>query len=410
MGYFGNRVAVTILAAWSLAGCAAAYDPEGFWNSATFWKEGQASDQSLAAFAKGDTQGAEQFAADALRRNPKDPYALLALAQVYQATGRPELSRQYYESIAALKPQGNVISPTGQTTTLQEVAEANLAQMRARDAAARKLPAPMPSPGDVGPAAGRFIILRRLLQEALVTQEEYDTRRAANLGVLLPYSAPPPAAGLDRAIPAADQIVERLRALARGLETRAISPREHAAERGVILEALMPAVPKAAASAPPPVRDMIAAAAAVGRIERLAAAQLITAEEAAKEREAVDKAFLAANPPPKPAPVLGAGPQSLVPDGFKAAAPAASGGALGIGVHLASLRSEDQAVREWAALVKRYPAELRGLKPTVTRVDLGPKGIFFRLIGGPVASQAEAKKICGALKKARQFCDQATIG
>jgi cell division septation protein DedD len=47
---------------------------------------------------------------------------------------------------------------------------------------------------------------------------------------------------------------------------------------------------------------------------------------------------------------------------------------------------------------------LNGLKPTVSEVDLGSKGVFRRLRAGPFESRAAAHSTCQALQAANQKC------
>ena len=96
------------------------------------------------------------------------------------------------------------------------------------------VPAPGAAAPMTGPAIGkfaggdanaisRFATIRALRDQGLITQQEFNARRRANLGALLPLSAPPPSAGLDRPVPSTEQITGRLRAIGRALEMRAIS-------------------------------------------------------------------------------------------------------------------------------------------------------------------------------------------
>jgi cell division septation protein DedD len=47
---------------------------------------------------------------------------------------------------------------------------------------------------------------------------------------------------------------------------------------------------------------------------------------------------------------------------------------------------------------------LNGLKPTVSEVDLGPKGVFRRLRAGPFENRAAAHNTCQALQAVNQKC------
>ena len=68
-------------------------------------------------------------------------------------------------------------------------------------------------------------------------------------------------------------------------------------------------------------------------------------------------------------------------------------------------------MKGWTQLRRAHQSLLGNLQPEVSRVNLGAgKGVFFRLIAGPLASQAEADRICRELKAKRQFCDTAFMG
>jgi len=100
----------------------------------------------------------------------------------------------------------------------------------------------------------------------------------------------------------------------------------------------------------------------------------------------------AAAPPGKPAP-----PQAAPP---KTAATGAGGARLQLG----SVRSEDAARQDWER-IKRKNADLLGtLSATPIRADLGEKGIYYRILTGPVADQAAAERICGELKQRSVGC------
>jgi len=100
----------------------------------------------------------------------------------------------------------------------------------------------------------------------------------------------------------------------------------------------------------------------------------------------------AAAPPGKPAP-----PQAAPP---KTAATGAGGARLQLG----SVRSEDAARQDWER-IRRKNADLLGtLSATPIRADLGEKGIYYRILTGPVADQAAAERICGELKQRSVGC------
>lgn len=72
-------------------------------------------------------------------------------------------------------------------------------------------------------------------------------------------------------------------------------------------------------------------------------------------------------------------------------------------VQLGAVRSEEAAKAEWSRLQARYRAQLGGLSPSIQRVDLGARGIYWRVRGGPVSADA-GKKICETLSKSQQNC------
>lgn len=135
--------------------------------------------------------------------------------------------------------------------------------------------------------ATRFQTLRVLLDEGLITRDEYNTRRGANLGALLRYSLVPSARDLTRAAPPPQTLVMRLRYLAGAYAEHSISASEQAAERAVILDGLMPAQVTRRADPPPPIADEMQMGAEIGRIERFRVANVITDTEAAKEKAKV---------------------------------------------------------------------------------------------------------------------------
>ena len=95
-----------------------------------------------------------------------------------------------------------------------------------------------------------------------------------------------------------------------------------------------------------------------------------------------------------------AAPQPAKP----AAAPAAAaGGSGGWRVQLASVRSEGEAAAEWRRLAGRHPDALGGLSMQVAKVDLGEKGIFYR-VQGAGADEARAKSACAQLRAQNVGC------
>ncbi len=74
-------------------------------------------------------------------------------------------------------------------------------------------------------------------------------------------------------------------------------------------------------------------------------------------------------------------------------------------IQLAALReANDKAVMSTWSRLSRKHMQLTGLKPIVSEVDLGPKGVFRRLRAGPFESPEAARTACQALQAANQKC------
>jgi len=74
------------------------------------------------------------------------------------------------------------------------------------------------------------------------------------------------------------------------------------------------------------------------------------------------------------------------------------------GLHLASYKDQAHAEEGWKILMNGNRDQLEGLRPIIRRVDLGSKGIFYRLHAGPVDSQSQATKICSTLSQRGVYC------
>lgn len=445
------RIAAVVLALTGMSGCAAIQDSAvlqpDFWTIKASPQNNKA-ELGLAELAKGNNVEAQGHFESALKANPTDVHALYGLAVLYQNTGQPARARQLYDSILMLQPRPTeelLVWADKQTHPIVDLAGVNIHLLESgstvavpgapmpstsmgaapQSAMAAPMPPmpmasvqPQPSFGGMAPAkptqpqplfadadlniVARFQTLRSLLDQGLITQDEFLVRRKLNAGALLPMSYPSPASGLDRPVPAAEQISARLRAIGRALEMRALSPAQHTSERTMILDALMPATLTTRANPARPPKGLMEAADFVRRLEMLNAADLITTDEYAKERASIEGAMQPNVP--KAASVSGGMPKNLADQdksalsGFQPA------------LHLASYRQKKAAERGWAALSKRFGAILGGLEHRIERVDLGgSKGVFYRLKAGPMPSNDAAKDACRKLKAARQYCDPSTI-
>lgn len=355
---------------------------------------------ALDALARGDYRGAETQAAEAVRLHPNDPYALIALALTYEVTGRPLQARDYYKIVEALNPDGTVVLNDGIERRLIDVARVRLTALST------------PAPGPRGPmvttvqawdaVANRFLTLRRLVQAGLATESEYAERRRANAGALLPYSEAPAALGLDQPPPPYETVVQRMQAINKALEDRAISPRDHAVERVAILDGLLPLSPRERVAGTPGL-DPLVAPSYLAHVQKLRAADLISADEAARERAAAERiAGPSGVPGAQGSPGKSVSGKSVSPAAAKAPPKAVAAGGKH-GVHLASFASEAKAREGWEQLRKKFP-DLAGLQPHIVRADLGAKGVFFRLSAGPLASAKAAGEVCAKLKAGGQYC------
>lgn len=87
----------------------------------------------------------------------------------------------------------------------------------------------------------------------------------------------------------------------------------------------------------------------------------------------------------------------------QAAAIAPAAGTSGRVIQLGAVRTRESASAEWTRLQAKYRAQLGGLSPEIQQVDLGARGIYWRIRGGSV-SEAQGKQICDTLKAAGQSC------
>jgi len=116
---------------------------------------------------------------------------------------------------------------------------------------------------------------------------------------------------------------------------------------------------------------------------------------------------IAAAPPAAPAapPAVIAQPSPAVitpPVATNVPTPTVSGP--GYRLQLGAVRSEEAAKQEWQRLQRAQPDILGKLTLATARVDLGEKGIFYRIQAGPIADEAAAAQSCTALKSRNVGC------
>jgi tetratricopeptide (TPR) repeat protein len=431
---------------------------DSFWAGSPF-QENNSAELGIAEMAKGNYITAEANFKQALKVNPRDVDALLGAGILYQNTGQLTKAREMYEAVLALRPDESkqfVVWSSITTKPASQIASVNLSllesggvtpamasgqgpgapgqpamgaapvsgapagsAMLGRTAPATA-PGPMASAAPIGADSGaravaayagedanvmsRFTTLKALRDQGLITADEYARRRQTNIGALLPLTSPPPAAGLSRSVPTSEQIAGRLRAIGRALEMRAISVGQHSAERNMILDALMPAAPVVVDNPAVPPKGLMEAADSVRRLEKLKDDGYISGDEYARERQAIELSMRPSQPPPMAAnampakPVTPGEPAKLEKDAAKPAGPQPA-------VHLASYRSMAQAERGWTQIKRAHSAIIGSLKHEVSKVNLGSKGVYYRLKVGPFKDSAAAKDACTKLKRRRQFCE-----
>ncbi len=111
-------------------------------------------------------------------------------------------------------------------------------------------------------------------------------------------------------------------------------------------------------------------------------------------------------PPPEPiSGEAGAAPVAAAPQAApKVAVPASTETAAGtVQVRLGSLRSPEAAREEWQRL-KRANGDLLGsLRANAVSIDLGEKGIYYRIMAGPL-DEAAAERLCNEMKRRNHGC------
>ncbi len=370
---FSRKSAITILCSATafglISGCAVFdkkdSDEPSNWVVRQFEKDGAENAQlATVAYSQGNFKQAEEYFLASLKENPRNPQALLVGALTYEQTGRPNRARQYYEDLILINgnetsilgtsnnvPEKmsdiarkrlrlinvrqselvveddhgakifNISKENGQQQTRSAI-EAALIAREQNNALANQKPSTQEEIAAVQKlfnaqeqnVIARFLILKELAEKDLITKEEFLTRRMTNVGGLLPLTHQAPGTGIDRSVPSADLIIERINVLKDAVEARAITPREFSAERDLIIEALLPPNPRTRMQPKAPSKDILGAAQDIRKLEVLYDLNLITAKEKEKEQKAIEN-YLGLNktsapavkeapkaPEPKPAP------------------------------------------------------------------------------------------------------------
>jgi len=137
---------------------------------------------------------------------------------------------------------------------------------------------------------------------------------------------------------------------------------------------------------------------------------------AAPPQQAMAPPQAALPPPPAAAPPLPSAPPAAAPPAAapppavasipRAPAPAAPPAAAGASyrLQLGAVRSAAAAQQEWDRLKRTEGDVLGRLTAEARRIDLGQRGIFYRIMTGPVGSEQAAAHICDELKRRKVGC------
>lgn len=297
-------------------------------------KGAREADLAVVAYTQGHFDEADDHVRESLHDNKRNAQALLVGALLSEKTNRPNRARQFYEEI--LLYNGNEVSVLGATTNkaekITDIARKRLRQLNLkqnklivedaqgnkvfnmgaqasaqnnttvikRTLVARQKQAPVKSTTkDVDAlfsdaeknTIARFIILKELAENDLITKEEFLRARQTNIGGLLPLTQIPPSSQVVKPVPTASIIIDRINALKSALEDREITTKEFTAERNLIVEAVLPPRPVERLKRKAPARDIITAAKDLRKLEVIYDLNLITSNEKAKERAAIEESL-----------------------------------------------------------------------------------------------------------------------
>ena len=295
------------------------------------------ANMAVIAYTNGNFADADRYVQASLDDNKQNAQALLVGALIAERSDSPNKARQYYEEI--IKYNGNDISVLGTTGSepqkITDIASKRLRQLNlsqnqliiednfgnkvfnlsnkasatnATTAMEEALFVRLQKNGEKTSAQAeadrnaievlfsdeekntisRFIILKELAENDLITKEEFLRARQSNIGGLLPLTQTPASAQVVKPVPTASIIVDRINVLKSAVEDRAITPREYSAERNLIVEAVLPPYPTERLKKKTPAKDIISAAKDLRKLEVIYDLGLITTSEKTKEQKAIE--------------------------------------------------------------------------------------------------------------------------
>jgi hypothetical protein len=73
-------------------------------------------------------------------------------------------------------------------------------------------------------------------------------------------------------------------------------------------------------------------------------------------------------------------------------------------LQVGAVRSAEAAQQEWARLKRQEPDLLGKLEMTPSRSDQGARGVFYRIVAGPISDEGAAQRTCDTLKQRKVGC------
>lgn len=131
-------------------------------------------------------------------------------------------------------------------------------------------------------------------------------------------------------------------------------------------------------------------------------------EETASLPDAIAEVAPGFNPEPVPESAEPLPAESTPPAAPAPSAPAETVTAVappgGYRIQLASVRTESEATSEWLRLRRRHADLLGPLEPDISRVELGDRGIWYRVRSAAFGDETKAKAVCSALRDRKVDC------
>lgn len=401
-------------------------------------------DEGRAALDAGDIAAAALAFEAALAANPDSVEALVLLGLIREQQARPGHAAALYRralDVAELRrTTAAMTSPVpaiaGARTGAAPAERGLPAWVKLADLAAQRLAAMSPAaPPPVDPSdslAGRLAVLDALLDAGYIDVAEHQQRRATSLGAWLVRSAPPPSAVLAQPSPAVQDVLDRFVQLDQQRTRGAATEEQWRRERLAILDALLPLDGPRLVSLPPLDEAALAALVQAGGLAEADARGELAGSVAFAAADPAPPAKPAAAAPPlpalKPERPATAAPAEATPAEAPVAAPSLDGAGTtevasaepdvplplvpesatidqgGIGIHVASFRTPEQAQQGWEQLLAANSDLLGGFEAHIAAVDHGDRGVYFEVSAGPMTDATQALQICAALVARGLFC------